>query len=129
LGASAAPQGACIIEPNSSAVLLIHSASNSCFHWVLRRPNETLRRFQLPAASFAAATGTVSHLVCLTNVASGINGMGLLACSADGRFRYWEKISITGADSYIEMNARLDLRPENPGAALVACDVLSSCEA
>ena len=86
-----------------------------------------MRTFQLPplARPWAGdAAGHPLYVVCLTSThSSNPNDVGLLACSCEGRVRYWERVTLTGADEYAEMAASLDLRPGRGGVALINCEV------
>ena len=72
-----------------------------------------------------AADGANDYAVCLTDTQSGTaSAVGLLACSKEGRVRYWERLTLSGADEFVDMPASLDLHVDGDGGVtLVNCEV------
>jgi hypothetical protein len=62
-----------------------------------------------------------AYVVTLTDTHSGsAAAAGLLVCSAEGKVRYWERLTLSGADEYVDMD---ELRPRHAVVALVNCEV------
>ena len=87
-----------------------------------------MRAFPLPPLARRHTSDRPAYVACLTDTqTASASTTGLIVCSAEGRVRYWERLTLSGADEFVDMAASLDLRPDHGGVALINCEVRSIC--